>query len=325
MSKCKKPILLFILVPLWLCCIQCRSMNNNLVVTVNKVTLLDSIPSGSGLAMDRDSLYIISDNTPYFYKLSLATGKFRKVPIAGYTAEEHLLPKKTKHDFESALTARIQGKNCLLAFGSGSSPRREKLLLAGVDNDNEQRIVPLFYLYSALRERYQLSKEALNIEGAALCNERLFLFLRKKNLVISMDWRDFEAYLLAPSEKNIPKTESQHIQLPKHAGIIAGFSGVTEVNNSKLVFCASLEHAPNHIDDGPIYGSYIGTIQVKKDGKLHLDDITLLQDNKGATIREKIESVVVTGVNGTSLTVILVSDNDSGASKLFEVTIDKKS
>ncbi len=296
-------------------------------ITINKILQLDSLPSGSGLEVSGDSMYIISDNAPAYYKMDLRTMEYAVYPIKGFTSDGYVIPKKTKHDLEGSVIGKINGQEYLLAFGSGSSPRRETLLMIDIHHKKADRKIPLARLYSALRTKYELSDEALNVEGAAVCKERLYLFLRKKNMVISMKWADFEQYISDPVEGNIPPSASEYLMLPKHSGVSAGFSGATEIvykGEEAIMFCASLEHTPNHIDDGPVFGSYMGIMHPDKKGKMEIVALEIIRNEKGKILKEKIESIAVISSETTNYNTLIISDNDNGVSKLFEVAITVK-
>lgn len=306
-----------------LMCVSCRSMENKLQIEVTKVTALDSIPAGSGLLLEKDSLYIISDNSPSLFKLNLKSNNYREIAINGMDKNQYELPKRTKPDFESSLILKIKDRNYLLAFGSGSAPRREVLLMLEIGKEHVQKRIPLNGLYAELRKRHGLSDEALNIEGAACCHGRIYLFLRKKNMVISMVEKDFIDYLETPLEKTVPASSEQIITLPRHGGVFAGFSGATEIRykgKEAILFCASLEHTPNAIDDGPVSGSYVGLLTEQR-GKLDLGEINFVRDQRGNILKDKIESVVVSEGDSGSYKAILVADNDDGRSKLLEINI----
>jgi hypothetical protein len=311
----------------WTFSSQCRSMDNNMHITINRSIPLDSLPSGSGLEVTGDSMYIISDNAPAYYKMDLRTMKYEHFPIKGFTGNGYIIPKKNKHDLEGSVIGKVNGEEYLMAFGSGSSPRREMLLLIDIHHKKEDRKIPLARLYNALRTKYDLSNEALNIEGAAVCNKKLYLFLRKKNMIISMRWADFEQYILNPGEGAIPATGSQYLMLPKHSGVSAGFSGATEVRykgKEAIMFCASLEHTPNAIDDGPVFGSYIGVMTPQENGQMEIEALDIIRNKDGNILKEKIESLAVINYDTTTYKTLIISDNDDGRSSIFEADISIK-
>jgi hypothetical protein len=259
--------------------------------------------------------------------MDLRTEKHLSIPIAGMDHTQYEAPKRTKPDLESSVSVEIKGKSYLLAFGSGSSPRREMLLMVEMGNESVQKRLPMNRMYAEIRKRYELSDEALNLEGAATCGGRIYFFLRKKNMVVSMLLNDFITYIEDPLENRVPASREQMILLPKHAGIFAGFSGATEIKykgSEAMLFCASLEHTPNAIDDGPVSGSYVGLLVLNGKGEIELAEVNFVRDRAGNILKDKIESIVVREGDSGTYKAILVADNDNGRSKLFEVNISIK-
>jgi hypothetical protein len=193
--------------------------------------------------------------------------------------------------------------------------------------ESEQKRIPMNRLYAELKRRHDLSNEELNIEGVASCNGKVIFFLRKENMLVSIPTDQFTDYLDAPLEKPVPPSEEQTILLPKHAGIFPGFSGATEIKyqgKDAILFCASLEHTPNAIDDGPVSGSYVGLLVEDGNGKLDLAEINFVRDKAGKILKDKIESIVVTKGDSGRYKALLIADNDNGRSKLLEANISIK-
>lgn len=301
-----------------------QPMKEQLELKISTVTRLDSLPSGSGLALVRDSLYIISDNAPAYYKLHPATKGYTRVPISGYPAEEYTIAKKDKHDLESAVCGHCNGRDYLFAFGSGSTSRREMLLAIDLGGTHPPQKIPLLHLYMQISSRCRLKEKELNIEGAALCHDRLFLFVRGKNIAVSMAWADFCRFALQPVGGLIPEMSIQQVNLPTYGITGAGFSGATEITyrgKPAILFSASLEDTPNAIDDGAVHGSYLGILSYNTNGVLGLEQISMVRDSAGVVLKQKIESVAVTGTTGNRVNLLMIADNDDGASVLIEGSI----
>lgn len=320
-------LLIMSLLGAWTFSSQCRSIDSNMRITINKVIRLDSLPSGSGLELAGNNMYIISDNAPAYYKMDMKTRQYEKILIPGYPANEYIISKKTKHDLEALVTGTIKNKVYLFAFSSGSGPHRQMLLQIDPAGKEADKKLSLARLYASIKKEYDLSDEALNIEGAAICEGRLYLLLRKKNMIISMKWADFEQYINDPLEGSVPPTKGQYLTLPKHSGVSAGFSGATEIiykGAEAIMFCASLEHTPNHTADGPVFGSYIGIIQPDEHGKMEIVALDIIKSEKGKILKEKIESIAIINSDTTNYNTLIISDNDDGHSSLLEVSITIK-
>ena len=115
------------------------------------------VPSGSGLAIWKDSLYIVSDDAPFIYRLSLKDFSYEQFPLKGYTNAAYRIPKNIKPDFESAAIGEMGGQQYLFAFGSGSkTPGRDSLLIVNTANLQEQKTMSLSGLYTG-KNKYPVS------------------------------------------------------------------------------------------------------------------------------------------------------------------------
>src|SRR5688572_916211 len=116
---------------------------------VENVRALDSIPSGSGLVRTGENFYLISDDSPYYFKLGPEFEVLEKNAIPGLKkTTAYRIPKPEKPDYESACLSEINGEKYLLAFGSGSkSPERDSLLVISLNEPKNARkysLRPLF-------------------------------------------------------------------------------------------------------------------------------------------------------------------------------------
>ncbi|MES2702656.1 MAG: hypothetical protein V4649_08460 [Bacteroidota bacterium] len=296
-------------------------MNNSFSVTIRQTVVLDSLPSGSGLIWEGGNAYVVGDDATSLLKISDDLQQIHRIHITGQPDTVFKISKAIKPDYESAVSGEIDGQSSLFAFGSGSLPAREQLLQVSLANGQNQHVASLSTLYAAIRTELHLPDSTMNIEGAARCKGWLYLFLRKENIAVRMLWTDFVQYLDSGA---IPQFKHQVIRLPTYNGISAGFSGAAEVaqDGNQLLFCASLENTANAIDDGEITGSYIGVLRMQDNGELILEATTLLKDTAGNIVKEKIESIAITGKkeNG-DITAMLVADNDGATTTLFKIHI----
>jgi hypothetical protein len=85
-----------------------------------------------------------------------------------------------------------------------------------------------------------------------------------------------------------------------------------------------LEHTPNAIDDGPVFGSYIGIMCPGKNGKMAIEAVDIIRGENGKILKEKIESLAVISYDTTSYKTLIIADNDNGRSNIFEADISIK-
>lgn len=278
---------------------------------------LNSISSGSGLVVYKDSAFIISDDAPFLGRLSLKNNRLERIPIEGLSIYDERIPKPLKPDYEAALTGPIDGKDYLFAFGSGSqSPERDYLLFFAIDNPSAQRKVSLSPFYKKIEQMIYRPEAHWNLEGATKVADSLVLFNRGNNTVMSVSWNQFTAFALGVATE-FPFVSYRRVRLPMIGDHEARFSGACTLNDQYLLVSASVEDTPNWNEDGPVLGSFIAlldryTYEVKSPMQV--------TNAQGKPYVHKIESVEVLEKekDGTLLIGALVDDDD-GKTKLLRI------
>jgi hypothetical protein len=294
---------------------------------VERMRELDSIPSGSGLAKVGEVLYLISDDSPYFFRLDLQFNLLEKIAIReGQKNTPYRIPKPEKPDYESATVGDWNGEKVLLAFGSGTqSPQRDSLLVVNLHDLHHPQTWSLKPFYELLKAAAHLPAAELNIEGSAIIGEDLYLFNRGRNVLIQTNWPETVAFLTKKPGTPPPAIKTWRIPLPQIKGITPGFSGACQLGTeNKILFTASVENTKNWIEDGEILGSFIGILDVKKLAENPLESVALLTDKNDNPVIEKIESIefLQTEPNG-DLKLLTLTDDDKGGSKILEVRLQR--
>ncbi len=283
--------------------------------------VLKDVKSASGLEVLDNTLYAIGDNSPWLYKIN---AKFkieaRKAIASVKGLEDGVIPKANKPDFEAMAVAEKKNGKEFLIFGSGSkSPQRDRLARIRLENGEVQNY-SLEGFYKKLRQATQLDSESLNIEGAIIKDEYLYLFNRGENLILKYKLEELENYLAGKEES--PEPETYLMKLPEIRGIKAGFSGATLIPDKDIVlFTASVENTENWIADGEVLGSFVGMISLKKLRNGLKPDCERLTEN-GKPLNVKVESLAVfyPALNN-DLRLLLVTDSDGGDSELLEANL----
>ncbi len=280
-----------------------------------KITILDEIkiekiPSGSGIIKSSDIYYVIGDDSPFLFSLNSDFKIIFKTPLLETdNFSDKRIIKAEKPDFEAI---ELIEKNEIVVFGSGSkSPQRDVFMRILLKDSLIVERYDISDFYSKLRNLPIFKDSELNIEATAYRNNQLFLFNRKKNLIIRFDYTDLLAYI--KGERAFPKPEIRHFFLPKINGIEAGFSGATALTDEpKIIFTASVENTDNAYDDGEILGSLIGVIDISNNTIAKSFDYCKIS-NAGAHL--KVESVTVEKEIFPGKTkVVLITDDDKGNS-----------
>jgi hypothetical protein len=226
------------------------------------------IASASGVAKRGDFVYVVGDDLLQVGVFELAGGGpgiARRV-FPGDLPDGASERKRAKPDLEGLTTLPpVDGEpnGGLLGLGSGSSRDRDRGFYWPFDADGslagEPRTIELRPVYEAIRG--ELGGE-INIEGAAVLGDRLWLFHRANrgqapNTVAEFELGDLsrtlrEDLILDPDELAAIRS----YELGELEGVALCFSDATALTNELVCFSASAEGE----EDGDIHGSVVGTI-----------------------------------------------------------------
>jgi len=158
----------------------------------------------------------------------------------------------------------------LWAFGSGSTPMREKIAVIGFTT----RLHDASPLYRRLREELSGPTAAesfrappqVNIEGACIVGKELWLFHRGNTgpydagpAIFKLQQRAFAAWLA--SDAALPEVDAAILfDLGGEPSARLGFTDAVAVG-ARVFYLAAAEAAANAIDDGAILASQLGVIE----------------------------------------------------------------
>ena len=228
------------------------------------------VSSASGVARRGDYVYVIGDDELGLavFRLSQPDPGTLRPALSGELPADADERAKQKADLE-ALTLLPPFEEhpfgALLGLGSGSGPGRDRgfvwELAADGSLEGEPREIDMSPVYGLLREE----DPELNIEGASVMGDRLWLLHRgntKKgvNLVAELELSDVLDSIRHDREINCDElAQVRGYDLGTLDGVQLTFSDATPVADQVLVFTASAEDP----DEGTIRGSVVGTIDRK--------------------------------------------------------------
>ena len=302
------------------CFTYCQESPKQAEAIIINEHIFDSIPSGSGLALHHDSIFIVGDDAPFLYQLSLKTNLYRTIPISFSPTIGYRIHTDEKPDYEAAANVNLDGKNYLFLFGSGSkSPQRDSLLIVPADRLMIDTIVSVKRFYDHLKKITRTADKDWNLEGATIVKDKIILFNRGNNLVISFNIEEFLAYALTTGRAPPPIKHFTAV-LPAIEGYQARLSGAATMDN-QVLFCASVEKTEDWTRDGPILGSYTGILDLEKQ---QLTLAALVRYVDGKPCKEKLESVVLLRkAADRDITLLAVADNDDGKSRLMQIRLQE--
>lgn len=300
---------------------------------VVKRVVLENLPSASGVEVINGIIYIIGDDAPYLYCLDHALKLIEKVEL--FKTDEFgtgRIPKRSKPDLECMMSFVMHNNNYLFIFGSGATENREKGYLVKLPTKfNKKHVVQeisLKPLYDLLRSHEDIAGGgSLNLEGAAASGEKLVLLNRANaqagNTALVFSMEEFLVFV-TENEEMVPFPEVIPYILPTIKGVQAGFSGA-DFFEEKLFFTASVEDAPDAVQDGEVLGSFIGIARMTQEKYAkernrsisEIESCVLITENE-IPYEGKVESVsVYDKEGGDTYIAVAVTDNDLGGSELL--------
>lgn len=304
----KIKIILLMLIFYWVAC-----ANQTMKLEILETIKLNNLPSGSGITKVNKHYFAIGDDTPFLFKMNENFEVEDKIELQNVTDfSGNRIAKSKKPDFEAL---EIISENEMVIFGSGSkSPERDVFINIFIEDSVKVEYFQITQFYDKLKSLLVFVDSELNIEAVAFKNGRLFLFNRRKNVILNFDYHALKSHLKGSGD--FPHPEITVFNLPKIKGIESGFTGASAfVKQSKLVFTAAVEDTNNAYNDGEILGSFVGSIdlineQVSSNLKYCLIPST--------TEFFKVESVTITAELSTSrIKALLITDDDKGSSVLL--------
>jgi hypothetical protein len=273
------------------------------------------VRAGSGLTWIGGVLAVVQDDVSFIALIDPDTERVHAVPLPADDEGVRQFGtergnKARKMDLESCVALPdTGGTEMLVAFGSGSTAARERILiLRGIPNNTPRVDVihaPAFY--AALRARPEFAGSEMNVEGAAWHRGRLLLVNRGNgapadellpvDAIAEIDWPALRAHLADSSAPPPAPRSILQYELGEIDGWRLTFTDTAAFGDS-LFFTASAEASPNTYDDGPVAGSALGVVE----GPGARWTVLCLAD--GTRFDGKVEGVAPGREPGTALLVV---------------------
>jgi uncharacterized protein DUF6929 len=285
------------------------------------------VRAGSSLAWVPGGIALIQDDANFLAIVDPVTAAVRSITLPAGEGGVRQFDKirgnkKAKLDLEAAVAVQHEGETVLLAFGSGSTIRREQVLVVRGFHTDQVDVGMLYAegLYALLRSIPGFAPGELNIEGATQVGDRLRLFGRGNgktrdkvasvNATCDLPLAELLGYLLTP-HRNPPPTPVNiaTYDLGLLGGVPLSFTDAA-ARGDGVLYSAAAEASPDAIEDGAVTGSAIGVIGT--DGVGRWAPVTRPD---GTLYAGKIEGVVVAKEEGR-LHVVVDADDPEAASLL---------
>lgn len=291
------------------------------------------VRSASGLVRVDGRIAVIQDDANFVALIDPATGMARPVTLpAGEGGRRQFDDmrgnKRFKLDLESCVTLEdLSGGEMLVAFGSGSTPMREKIVIVrGVGlGDPDVRVLDAFALYAVLRGQRDFAGSEMNIEGAVAAVGVLRLFNRGNgapadgllpvNATCDVDLTAFLAYAGDPAAARPPSPRNiTQFDLGAIDGFPLTFTDAALFGDA-ILFSAAAEASPDATHDGPVAGCAIGIL---RDGNARY---TIVHAADGSRYPGKIEGILPDANDPARLLAVIDRDDPAAPSELLELVL----
>jgi hypothetical protein len=286
------------------------------------------VRSGSSLHLHDDALVLVQDDANFIALVEPAgrqvtTWTLPAGPDARRQFDDVRGNKRDKLDLEAAI---VLPDHRLIAFGSGSSARRETIVLLDLSAAGQDpALVHAPSFYAALRARPAFAGSELNVEGAVLLGNSIRLFNRGNgaahkertavNASIDCDAPGLLRYLLNPSRAPVPELNNlRQYELGSIGGRALTFTDAT-MWNDVLLFTAVAELSPDATRDGPVTGSVIGVLRG------NAGFWTPIRDDSGSIVPIKVEGIAADRSQPGRVLVIVDPDDPARPSDLCTVQL----
>jgi hypothetical protein len=291
-----------------------------------KSFLLHEFPSGSSITYRNERFYVIGDDATHILVLDSEYQKLDSIHLFDYAGKR--IPKADKTDLEGSVVLTVGGEDHLLIVGSASRKNRKRIILIPFTSSglNLNSHNSSFYKTKAFVKRIKADDiEEINLEAVCLVGKHLILGNRgnrsqQENHLIVTDpdfWEHQDDATLITLKLLLPEM---------HAKELLGISELCYLSAMDLLLITlTSEATDNSYDDGAIGNSHLGWIRNAstklKDKNITVDGIVDLGAVDPIFKNEKIEGICAEIITSADATLHLISDNDSGESRLFKISV----
>ncbi len=284
------------------------------------------VRAASSIRRQGQRLVIVQDDVSAFAVLDPATGSTQSILLPAGANGARVFDdvrgnKKLKLDLEACI---VLPDGRLVAFGSGSSPQREKIVTVAAGKGAMAQQITANDLYASLRVHTDARSARLNIEGAVVQGHWLRLLQRGSGK------RDFEPWnaILDVSLVNFlgwldgrhpfpPVRRVFEIHLGDVAGVPFGFTDAAVSDDGRIAFVACAEDTEDAIDDGPVLGCRFGWLDAGNQAVV----MTPVIDADGQPTHLKLEGIEARLGSGTAFDVVADMDRGDEPAQIAELIV----
>jgi uncharacterized protein DUF6929 len=234
--------------------------------------------------------------------------------------------KRYKLDLEASAVVASGGGEILLAFGSGSTSARERVLaIALTGAAPSTRLIDAAAFYQGLRSTVAFAGSELNVEGALVRGRSLLLVqrgngapageLRPVNAVCEIDLDALLAYLDDPRTRPAPLPQRvRAYDLGAYEGRPLSFTDAAELGGRPF-YVAVAEASPDATRDGPVSAVAVGFLE--GEGARY----GWLLDEAGRLLTDKVEGLAPDPDDEHRLYAVVDRDEPDAPAELLHLEV----
>lgn len=291
------------------------------------------VRAGSAMAWVGGRLVVAQDDASFLALLDPSLSRVDALTLDHTDAGQRLFDegrgnKRKKLDLEACCVVRDGARELLLAWGSGSLPIRERIVVLE-SGAGAARIAPAGALYGRLRACEAFAGSELNVEGATpVGGDRVRLFQRGNgaardgrtpvdatcdlSLARLLAWLD-DPRLEAPAPEAVVQWDLGAI-----GGVRLTFTDACAGPGGGIAFLAAAEASPDAIEDGVVVGVALGWIPPEGAARW-----AVIREADGAPFLGKAEGLAwAPGQAGRRALVVIDRDDPDAPSELCSVAVD---
>ena len=284
------------------------------------------VRAASSLRRQGNRLVILQDDVSALAVLDPVTGSTQPIllpagPNGARVFDDLRGNKKFKMDLEACL---VLPDGRLVAFGSGSSPRREKIVTIAAAQGALAQQLSGSDLYASLRTHTAARGSQLNIEGAVVQGSWLRLLQRGTakrgsepwNAILDLALDPFVAWL--DGRQPVPPVRRiVEVHLGDTAGVPFGFTDAAATDDGRMALLACAEDTEDALVDGPVLGCRFGWLDASNQSVVMAD----VDDDTGRPTRLKLEGIETRAGGGTVFDVVADMDRGDEPARLAELVV----
>ncbi|MBL8680646.1 MAG: hypothetical protein JNK05_15820 [Myxococcales bacterium] len=290
------------------------------------------VRAGSAMAVTARRIAVVQDDTNAIAIIDRASGAVSSLLLPRGEGGARMFGEdrgNKQHKLDLEACVYVADRGMLLAFGSGSKPARERVVVvSNLDGDPTAKVCDATALYRAFKSDVRFAGSELNVEGVARVGERLRFFQRGNGAVrdgvepvdatadVSID------RVLAALDDASATVALEHVKrfsLGAMGGVRLTFTDAWSDGDEPVWFLAAAEDSPDTYRDGVVAGSAIGWIDGAGDGYW-----CAIEAEDGGPFRDKAEGLALDPARPDRAWIVVDKDDTTAPCELCELALERR-